>query len=63
MLFFRCVDILTEPGDGHGKVIGKLVVKEIKENQTIDYEAFEIIHLSIRLTDSGQLEGINYTEG
>lgn len=56
------MEISTEPGDTNKEITGKLIVKEIKKNHTIDYEAFEMLYLMIKLEDKGQKDGITFIE-
>ncbi|CAH0723994.1 unnamed protein product, partial [Brenthis ino] len=51
--YHNCLDIETiypDP-DRKGNAIGRLIVKEIRNNVTIDYEEFEVLYLTVRVID------------
>ncbi|XP_050349459.1 protocadherin Fat 3-like [Nymphalis io] len=62
--FYGCVEIKTEyPNpDERGTAVGRLFVKEIRPNVTIDYEEFEVLYLSVRVVDYNTEIGQNYDE-
>ncbi|XP_013192882.1 cadherin-23 [Amyelois transitella] len=51
--FHGCLDIETYyPDVNHtGSAAGRLIVKEIRHNVTIDFEEFEVLYLTVRVTD------------
>lgn len=64
MYNFRCIDIETIYPDekDHGNAIGRLVVREIRPNVTIDYEEFEVLYLTVQVIDRNTELGIDYDE-
>lgn len=64
IIYFRCVEIQTIYPDPErqGTAIGRLVVKEIRHNVTIDYEEFEVLFLTIRVVDVNTVIGQDYDE-
>ncbi|XP_053605469.1 protocadherin Fat 3-like [Plodia interpunctella] len=51
--FHDCLEIETYyPDEGNlGSAAGRLIVKEIRHNVTIDYEEFEVLYLTVRVRD------------
>ncbi|KAI5634412.1 cadherin domain-containing protein [Phthorimaea operculella] len=51
--FHGCVDIETifPNPNNTGDAIGRVVVKEIRDNVTIDFEEFEVLYLTVRVRD------------
>nr|XP_026498507.1 protein dachsous-like [Vanessa tameamea] len=62
--FYGCVEIETvyPNPDERGVAVGRLYVKEIRPNVTIDYEEFEVLYLSVRVVDNKTEIGQNYDE-
>ncbi|NP_001037682.1 cadherin-like membrane protein precursor [Bombyx mori] len=62
--FHNCVEIETiYPAiNNRGSAIGRLVVKKIRENVTIDYEEFEMLYLTVRVRDLNTVIGDDYDE-
>lgn len=59
----RCLDIVTSyVNDNKGQAVGRLVVKEIRPNVTIDYEKFEVLYLTVRVVDTETEIGEPYDE-
>ncbi|OWR42519.1 cadherin membrane protein precursor [Danaus plexippus plexippus] len=58
-----CLDIVTSyVNDNKGQAVGRLVVKEIRPNVTIDYEKFEVLYLTVRVVDTETEIGEPYDE-
>lgn len=50
--FHDCVEIITVHNEGNtGSANGHLIVKEIRDNVTIDFEEFEVLYLTVRVVD------------
>ncbi|XP_072929388.1 cadherin-AgCad1-like [Epargyreus clarus] len=62
--YHGCVDIETiYPDPDHkGVANGKIVVKEIRDNVTIDFEEFEVLYLTVRVRDLQTVIGDDYDE-
>ncbi|XP_041988818.1 cadherin-23-like [Aricia agestis] len=62
--YHRCIEIQTIYPDpsNRGAAIGRLVVKEIRHNVTIDYEEFEVLFLTVRVVDVNTAIGQDYDE-
>lgn len=45
-----------------GSAIGRVVVREIRYNVTIDFEEFEVLYLTVRARDLGTVIGTEYDE-
>ncbi|KAM3956312.1 LOW QUALITY PROTEIN: cadherin-AgCad1-like [Aphomia sociella] len=62
--FHECVYIETlfPEVNNRGNVIGRVVVREIRHNVTIDYEEFEVLYLTVRVRDLNTLIGDPYDE-
>lgn len=59
-----CVQIETlypEPNN-QGLAIGRVVVREIRYNVTLDFEEFEVLYLTIRARDLNTEIGDDYDE-
>lgn len=64
LFFSSCIEIQTLfPDANHrGSAIGRLVVKEIRSNVTIDFEEFEVLYLTVRVKDLNTVIGDDYDE-
>uniref|UniRef100_A0A2A4J4H7 Cadherin domain-containing protein n=1 Tax=Heliothis virescens TaxID=7102 RepID=A0A2A4J4H7_HELVI len=60
--FVNCIEIETVyPNlNDRGTAIGRVVVREIREHVTIDYEMFEVLYLTVRVTDLNTVIGDDY---
>ncbi|XP_052759577.1 LOW QUALITY PROTEIN: cadherin-23-like [Galleria mellonella] len=56
------IETLYPNEDNHGDAIGRVVVREIRHNVTIDYEEFEVLYLTVRVTDLNTIHGDPYDE-
>ncbi|XP_063540838.1 protocadherin Fat 1-like [Cydia strobilella] len=56
--FHNCVEIITVHNEGNtGSANGHLIVKEIRDNVTIDFEEFEVLYLTVRVVDENTYIG------
>ncbi|XP_063386111.1 protein dachsous-like [Cydia fagiglandana] len=56
--FHNCVEIITVHNeDNTGAANGHLLVKEIRDNVTIDFEEFEVLYLTVRVVDQNTYIG------
>ncbi|XP_063827674.1 protocadherin Fat 3-like [Ostrinia nubilalis] len=62
--YVGCIVIETiYPTEGNrGSAIGRLVVQEIRDNVTIDFEEFEMLYLTVRVRDLNTVIGDDYDE-
>ncbi|XP_026330204.1 protocadherin Fat 4-like [Hyposmocoma kahamanoa] len=62
--YHGCVDIETIFPDPttNGTAIGRIVVKEIRDNITIDYEEFEMLYITVQVWDDNTVLGTEYDE-
>ncbi|CAG4946142.1 unnamed protein product [Colias eurytheme] len=61
--YHNCVEIETLYPYNHTRsAIGRVVVKEIRDNVTIDYEMFEMLYLTVRVVDRNTEIGDDYDE-
>ncbi|XP_045767241.1 cadherin-23-like [Maniola jurtina] len=62
--YVGCLDIETSypDPDNRGSAVGRLVVKEIRYNVTIDFEEFEVLYVTIKVVDKNTVIGTDYDE-
>ncbi|XP_038217094.1 protocadherin Fat 1-like [Zerene cesonia] len=61
--YHHCVEIETLYPYNHTRsAVGRVVVKEIRHNVTIDYEMFEMLYLTVRVVDRNTEIGDDYDE-
>ncbi|KAI8421202.1 hypothetical protein MSG28_008267 [Choristoneura fumiferana] len=61
--FHDCVEIVTVHDEGNtGSAHGHLIVKEIRDNVTIDFEEFEVLYITVRVVDEMTEIGQNFDE-
>ncbi|KAL0831789.1 hypothetical protein ABMA28_001327 [Loxostege sticticalis] len=62
--YVGCVSIETIYPDeeNRGSAIGRVVVKEIRDNVTIDFEKFEMLYLTVKVRDKNTVIGDDYDE-
>ncbi|XP_039750968.1 protocadherin-16-like isoform X2 [Pararge aegeria] len=63
--YVGCLEIETSFPDGddnRGSAVGRLIVKEIRHNVTIDFEEFEVLYVTIRVVDNNTAIGTDYDE-
>ncbi|XP_047999380.1 protocadherin Fat 1-like [Leguminivora glycinivorella] len=56
--FHNCVEMITVHNEGNtGSANGHLLVKEIRDGVTIDFEEFEVLYLTVRVVDENTVIG------
>ncbi|KAJ0177622.1 hypothetical protein K1T71_006495 [Dendrolimus kikuchii] len=62
--YHNCMEIQTlYPNiNDRGEAIGRLIVREIRYNVTIDFEEFEVLYLTVRVRDLNTIYGDDYDE-
>lgn len=45
-----------------GTAFGRIVVKEIRKDVTIDFEEFEMLYITVVVWDDNTVDGIDYDE-
>lgn len=62
--FSSCVEIQTlyPEINNRGSAVGRIVVREIRYNVTIDFEEFEMLYLAIRVRDLNTEIGEDFDE-
>lgn len=56
------IETIYPDEENRGSAIGRVVVKEIRDNVTIDFEKFEMLYLTVRVRDKNTVLGDDYDE-